>query len=174
MSEKVRIRRLPTGVPGLDAVLGGGVPEFSFNVIAGTAGAGKTTLAPQIMSSVQHLGDDLIGFVHAQDKDLRGHGASDLARGLQAIQLRHADVEHYDVGLQVDGLGHCFAPRARFATDDPSRLPFQQRAHALTHDVMVVGDEDADAVHGAPPSIGTRTRTVVPVSANSRSKIPPS
>lgn len=40
---------LPTGVPGLDAVLGGGIPEFSFNLISGTPGAGKTTLAHQIM-----------------------------------------------------------------------------------------------------------------------------
>jgi circadian clock protein KaiC len=49
MTEKVPIRRLPTGVPGLDAVMGGGVPEFSFNLIAGTPGAGKTTLVQQIM-----------------------------------------------------------------------------------------------------------------------------
>jgi circadian clock protein KaiC len=49
MTDKVTIRRLPTGVPGLDAVLGGGVPEFSFNVIAGTPGAGKTTLVQQTM-----------------------------------------------------------------------------------------------------------------------------
>ncbi len=38
-----------TGVPGLDEVLGGGLPEFSFNVIAGPPGCGKTTLAHQIM-----------------------------------------------------------------------------------------------------------------------------
>src|SRR5882672_8305447 len=49
MTAKVPIRRLLTGVPGLDAVLGGGVPEFSFNLIAGTPGAGKTTLVQQIM-----------------------------------------------------------------------------------------------------------------------------
>jgi circadian clock protein KaiC len=49
MTDKVPIRRLATGVPGLDAVLGGGVPEFSFNVIAGAPGAGKTTLVQQIM-----------------------------------------------------------------------------------------------------------------------------
>ena len=40
---------LSTGVPGLDAVLGGGLPEFSFNMLAGGPGAGKTTLAQQIL-----------------------------------------------------------------------------------------------------------------------------
>ncbi|RPI49898.1 MAG: AAA family ATPase, partial [Acidobacteria bacterium] len=49
MSDRVVIRRLCTGVPGLDEVLGGGLPEFSFNLIAGAPGAGKTTLAQQIM-----------------------------------------------------------------------------------------------------------------------------
>ena len=51
MSEqgKVNIRKLPTGVPGLDEILGGGLPEFSFNVIAGSPGTGKTTLAHQIV-----------------------------------------------------------------------------------------------------------------------------
>src|SRR6185295_18595761 len=46
---KVRIRQLPTGVRGLDEILGGGIPEFSFNIIAGTPGCGKTTLAHQIV-----------------------------------------------------------------------------------------------------------------------------
>ena len=49
MSSKVTINRLPTGVPGLDEILGGGLPEFSFNLIAGQPGCGKTTLAHQMM-----------------------------------------------------------------------------------------------------------------------------
>jgi circadian clock protein KaiC len=44
-----RIRSLKTGVPGFDAVLGGGLPELSFNLIAGSPGSGKTTLAQQIV-----------------------------------------------------------------------------------------------------------------------------
>lgn len=48
MEGKVSIGRLATGIPGLDAVLGGGLPEFSFNIIAGAPGSGKTTLAHQI------------------------------------------------------------------------------------------------------------------------------
>ncbi len=46
---KVKIRQLPTGVRGLDEIMGGGLPEFSFNIIAGTPGCGKTTLAHQIL-----------------------------------------------------------------------------------------------------------------------------
>jgi len=46
---KATINRLKTGVQGLDEVLGGGLPEYSFNVIAGTPGCGKTTLAHQLM-----------------------------------------------------------------------------------------------------------------------------
>jgi circadian clock protein KaiC len=48
-SAKATIHRLATGVPGLDEVLGGGLPEFSFNLLAGPPGSGKTTLAHQIM-----------------------------------------------------------------------------------------------------------------------------
>ena len=47
--KRVKIRQLPTGVAGLDEILGGGLPEYSFNIIAGAPGCGKTTLAHQIM-----------------------------------------------------------------------------------------------------------------------------
>jgi len=46
---KVPIKQLTTGVPGLDDILGGGLPEFSFNIIAGAPGCGKTTMAHQFV-----------------------------------------------------------------------------------------------------------------------------
>ena len=49
MTNRVLINKLATGVPGLDDVLGGGIPELSFNLIAGGPGGGKTTLAHQMM-----------------------------------------------------------------------------------------------------------------------------
>src|SRR5688572_10670089 len=48
-SKKVAVHKLPTGVRGLDDILGGGIPEFSFNMIGGAPGCGKTTLAHQIV-----------------------------------------------------------------------------------------------------------------------------
>ena len=42
---------LATGVPGLDSVLGGGLPSLSFNLVAGGPGTGKTTLAMQLLFS---------------------------------------------------------------------------------------------------------------------------
>ena len=49
MNDRVPIRTLPSGVEGLDDVLGGGIPEFSLTLIAGGPGCGKTTLGHQIM-----------------------------------------------------------------------------------------------------------------------------
>ena len=46
---KVTLHKIPTGVRGLDEILGGGIPEFSFNIIAGSPGSGKTTMVHQVV-----------------------------------------------------------------------------------------------------------------------------
>lgn len=46
---KLKLRQVPTGIRGLDDILGGGIPEFSFNIVAGSPGCGKTTMVHQIV-----------------------------------------------------------------------------------------------------------------------------
>jgi circadian clock protein KaiC len=53
---------LPTGIPGLDTVLGGGVTHPALAVIIGTPGAGKTILASQIIFHAARLGLQTIVF----------------------------------------------------------------------------------------------------------------
>ncbi len=60
--DRAVIRSLPSGVPGLDSVLGGGLPEYSFNLIAGGPGSGKTTLAHQIMFANATVGRPALYF----------------------------------------------------------------------------------------------------------------
>ena len=52
MSNKVNLHKLPTSVPGLDTLLDGGISRYSFIVLTGAPGSGKTTLAHQIMFSL--------------------------------------------------------------------------------------------------------------------------
>ena len=47
--ERPSLALLDTGVPGLNDVLGGGLPTLSFNLVAGGPGSGKTTLTMQIL-----------------------------------------------------------------------------------------------------------------------------
>jgi circadian clock protein KaiC len=49
MTDKLDLNPLATGVPGFDTILGGGLPELSFNIIGGAPGCGKTTFAQQLM-----------------------------------------------------------------------------------------------------------------------------
>jgi circadian clock protein KaiC len=52
---------LPTGVPGLDAILRGGLPSASLHLVMGGPGVGKTVLVHQIASSAaRHTGSDVL------------------------------------------------------------------------------------------------------------------
>lgn len=49
MTGKLKLELMSTGIPGLDQLLGGGLPYLSFNIISGEPGSGKSTFAQQIM-----------------------------------------------------------------------------------------------------------------------------
>ncbi len=46
---RAELKLVKSGIPTLDSILGGGFPEYSFNLIAGDPGSGKTTLCHQIL-----------------------------------------------------------------------------------------------------------------------------
>jgi circadian clock protein KaiC len=96
--ERVTIRKLPTGVPGLDEIMGGGLPEFSFNVIAGDQGAGKTTLANQILFANASAERPGLYFT------LLGEPAIKLLRYQQ--QMRFFDLEKVGSAVHFVNLSH--------------------------------------------------------------------
>ena len=51
MTNSFAIQLLQRCVPGLDTLLGGGIAEYTLNIIAGTLGSGKTTLAHELVFS---------------------------------------------------------------------------------------------------------------------------
>ncbi|MDD4161516.1 MAG: ATPase domain-containing protein [Methanothrix sp.] len=51
------IERMPTGIPGLDAMIEGGLPRPSLTLLAGNAGAGKTTFCTQFLCKGADLGE---------------------------------------------------------------------------------------------------------------------
>ncbi len=49
---------LDTGVPNLNLILGGGIPEGDVLLVVGPAGSGKTTLALQMAFSIAASGQN--------------------------------------------------------------------------------------------------------------------
>jgi circadian clock protein KaiC len=89
-------------VPGLDEVLGGGIPESSCTVIVGAAGTGKTTLANQMLFANAAAGRPGVYFVgpgESPDKLLRHQQLLSfferdrLNRGVYMISLSQQVVE---------------------------------------------------------------------------------
>jgi len=62
MTDQPDLRPLATGIPGLDTILGGGLPALSFNIIGGTPGSGKTTFAQQLMFGLARDGRKALFF----------------------------------------------------------------------------------------------------------------
>ncbi len=133
----VTITRLPTGVPGLDEVLGGGLPEYSFTVIAGAPGAGKTTLAHQILFTLASsarpalyfsvMGEPMLKMLRYQQQ-MAYFDPAKVGDAIQYVNLSDA--------LQTTDLAHMFADIIRRVEEvNPSLVvldSFQNIAHLAT------------------------------------------
>jgi circadian clock protein KaiC len=73
--------RIPTGVDGLDDILGGGLPRHRIHLVEGDPGTGKTTLALQFLLEGVKLGDPGLYVTLSETKEeliavARSHGWS--------------------------------------------------------------------------------------------------
>jgi circadian clock protein KaiC len=94
---------LPSGVPGLDDVLGGGIPETSLTVVGGATGTGKTTLALQLAFANATAERPAVYFC----------GLAETAESVQQHlhQLKFFDTERLNRDVYLVDLGSHFSER---------------------------------------------------------------
>lgn len=86
----------PTGVPGLDALLDGGLPEGRMYLVEGAPGTGKTTLAIQFCLEAVRRGERVLYITLSQ----RSEELADIAAS-HGWSLNGIDV----MGSEIEGLG---------------------------------------------------------------------
>src|SRR6185295_10473536 len=84
-------RRVPTGVPGLDDILGGGWPADRFYLVEGDPGSGKTTLAMQFLLEGDRRGEKGLYFTLSESTDelhevAASHGWT--LGGIELVEMR--------------------------------------------------------------------------------------
>jgi circadian clock protein KaiC len=95
--EALRLERVSTGVPGLDEVLGGGLPVRSITVVSGEPGSGKTILALQMLFHAARQGKRTLYFPTLSEPSLK------LVRHMQGF--RFFDPRLLDERVRIVDLG---------------------------------------------------------------------
>jgi circadian clock protein KaiC len=145
--DKVKINKLPTRVPGLDEILGGGIPEFSFNIIAGAPGCGKTTLAHQFVfanATPKHpalyftvLGEPALKMLRYQQQ-YSFFDMSKLNGAIRFINLTEVLIARGLSGILEEIAQHVEAARARIVVVDSFRTVLRTVPDGLKEEEMEV------------------------------------
>lgn len=110
----------PTGVPGLDFVLGGGLPINRVYLVEGNPGTGKTTLALQFLLEGAQRGESTLYVTLAES-----------AHELEAVAASHG----WDLGaLQLFELtppDEILNPETQYTVFHPSDVELDQTAHRI-------------------------------------------
>jgi len=96
------LKKLSTGVPGLDMLTLGGIPEGRATLIAGKSGTGKTVIALQIAAHLARQGvKTIVLAVEETPEDMKDSGDS---LGLGISQLASEGKLHFaNIGRPMDG-----------------------------------------------------------------------
>jgi circadian clock protein KaiC len=124
---------VPTGLPGLDAVLGGGLNRRSLALIIGAPGAGKTVLASQII-------------FHAARQGLQTLVFTAYSEGNDQYVAHLSTLEFFEPSLLGDKV-QLFTLQSQLTTEEPSV------ASTIAHTIRSIGAKVVliDGFQGAAP-----------------------
>ncbi|HEY8019452.1 MAG TPA: ATPase domain-containing protein [Thermoanaerobaculia bacterium] len=100
--------RVPTGVPGLDEILGGGLPRHRMYLVEGDPGAGKTTLAMQFLLEGARRGEPGVYATLSETEDELRAIAESHGWGLDGITI--CDLQTAEESLKADSQYTLFHP----------------------------------------------------------------
>ncbi len=132
-------RRIPTGFPGIDRVLGGGLVPASVVLLAGEPGIGKSTLLLQLMARLSAAG---LTCLYASGEESRGQVA---ARGRR-------------LGLDVEGIG--FAA-GRELSDVVDAATAERPALLAVDSIQALRDPASSSMPGGPSQVRQCTDALV-------------
>jgi hypothetical protein len=95
-------------------------------------------------AGLNDLLNEIVGFVHGQDKDFGiGGRGTNAASGFDSVEQGHADIQDSDVGLEFGGFVYGIAAVGSFGGDFPAGTGFEESTESGANDGMVVSDQDA-------------------------------
>lgn len=162
--------RIPSGVPGLDSMFGGGIPAGTATLIAGPTGSGKTTMAIQFILEGLRRGERCL-FVNFQENptqlaaqmasisgelspaardllELQYYSAVELSIDRIVVSIFHALRRSSIKRVVIDALGELGV-----AASDPTRM--QNYLYALVQHFAVMGVTSALTLETDPPILIT-------------------
>jgi circadian clock protein KaiC len=135
--------RISTGIPGLDAMLGGGLWRGSSTLMAGPAGSGKTTAAVQFCLAGIRQGEPTLYLNFQENPTQLGRLIDALGGGLHESTASYWHATYISpVELQIDSLlGQAFATVERmgirrFVVDGVADLLFASGDPQRVHDYL--------------------------------------
>ena len=104
-------------------------------------------------ASFHNLVNEIVRFVHGEDKDLRGRGGdAHAARGFDAVEEGHADIEDGDIRFKPGGFFDGFTAVGGFGANLPAGARLEKSAEASANYGVIIRDQDAKGWHQRSPS----------------------